>query len=535
MTPAPGSTQAVLSAANLLGYDTGIQAWYNGWIAFDPNSNRLLVGEEEVYQSLKNARHTPALTLPGPQPEPFQSIDAYVSACGIVTNGDCPDGVPFYGGQVTHPDQHGVSVVDLGHGKTRVWIGNDGGVFRQNHASGAALKNGQWTSSATLNQLLPYRAVEGKDGSVVAGLQDNGSVLWPAKSKNSYEICGGDGTWAAIDATTPKIFYCNANGTTYVSGDGGRTTRDLGAPESPTFAPAASAMDPLNGKHIVLAGGTVVETRAGASTQSGDWKTLRDLGSSKNGPRTAEALDVRGSAIYVASCNFCQSSVIGKIDQLDRNIQTNVGGKGWHSAKLIGMPAREPTALAIDPRDDRTVYIATQVPSVIRVAFGGGKAARVLVSHDAGNHVKNISGNLPGGNVYDIKVFHRKIYAATDYGVFVAKQGTTTWKRLGRGMPTVRIYGLNLSADHHDLVAATYGLGVWLYPLQAGPTTHENPPPDSGSGSGSGSGSSGSGGTQANGSQMPATGLASGVAMVGFAFLLAALMLARRQRVVTER
>ena len=240
-------------------------------------------------------------------------------------------------------------------------------------------------------------------------------------------------------------------------------------------------------------------------------------------------------AIYVAACNFCQSSVIGKIGQLDRNIQTNVGAK-WHSAKLIGMPDREPTALAIDPKDNRTVYIATQVPSVIRVGFGGTNAARVLVSHDAGAHVKNISGNLPGGNVYDVKVFHGKVYAATDYGVFVAKQGSTTWKRLGRGMPVVRIYGLNLSADHHDLVAATYGLGVWLYPLQAGPTTHENPPANSGSGSGgSGSGSgSGSGGSQASGSPTPATGLSSGVAAVGLALLVMAVVAARRTRSVTE-
>src|SRR5438445_320524 len=81
------------------------------------------------------------------KPLPFQSIDAYISVCGIQTtpvtpSGSCPSGVPAYGGQVTHPDQHGVAVVNQGNGATRLWIGNDGGVFRQDHAPGSSFAHG---------------------------------------------------------------------------------------------------------------------------------------------------------------------------------------------------------------------------------------------------------------------------------------------------------------------------------------------------------------------------------------------------------
>jgi len=92
LTAAPGSTQAILSAASLLGYNTGIQAWYNGWISFDPNGNRLLVGEEEVYQSVADATISAPVSGGAAKPLPFQSIDAYVSACGIVTTGVTPPG-----------------------------------------------------------------------------------------------------------------------------------------------------------------------------------------------------------------------------------------------------------------------------------------------------------------------------------------------------------------------------------------------------------------------------------------------------------
>ena len=495
LTAAPGSTQGVLSAASLLGYNTGIQAWYNGWISFDPNGNRLLIGEEEVYQSLADATLSAPVSGVLLKPLPFESIDAYVSACGIVTigvtpPGSCPGGVPAYGGQVTHPDQHGVAVVPTGSGATRLWIGNDGGVFRQDHASGSSFVNGAWTSAAHFNELLPYRAVEGSNGEIIAGLQDNGTNLYPPGSNNSYEICGGDGTWVGVDKDNPKVFFCNANGATYATTDGGKTTTEIdpcpanGACGEPVFEPGASAMDPFDSKHLVLASSVVYESTKGAAssggdgaTDTGDWTQVFDLGTAPGGiGRLAEASDVNGAYMYIGACGVCQSSVKAPIGSIDRALATNVkqgcaaaigSTSCWHFAQLVGMPHREIYGVAADPSDVKRVYIATITPSVIRVDFGGAAAARVLMSTDAGDHVVDVSGNLPRGNVWDIKVAAGRVYAATDYGVFTAKVGSTVWQRLGTGLPTTRVFGINFSADRKDLVAATYGRGVWLYPLAA--------------------------------------------------------------------
>lgn len=508
LTAAPGSTQAILSAANLLGYNTGIQAWYNGWISFDPNGHRLLIGEEEVYQSDADATTAAPVSGGAAKPLPFDSIDAYVSACGIVgvgaPTGSCPGGTPSYGGQVTHPDQHGVALVNQGGGRSRIWIGNDGGVFRQDHLSGGHFTNGAWTSRAHFDELLPYRAVEGSNGEVIAGLQDNGTSFYPPGSSKSYEICGGDGSWVGVDRNNPNIFYCNANGATYVTTDGGKTTTEIdpcpvnSACGEPVFEPGASAMDPFNSNHLVLATSVVYESTKGPNTSggdgvstTGDWKQVFDNGANKAGvSRTAEAVDVEGKYMYEASCASCQSSVKLPIKDTDRALATNVRagctaaigtGKCWHFAKLIGMPHREIFGVAMNPRDVDQVYISTITPSVIRVDFGGAAAPRVLMSNDAGNHVTDMSGNLPRGNVWDIKVIGSHVYAATDYGVFVARIGSKHWSRLGKAMPVTRVFGLNISADRKNLVAATYGAGAWIYPLRStgvstglpkGPTGH---------------------------------------------------------------
>lgn len=537
LTATPGSAQAALSVLNLLGYDTGIQAWYNGWIAFDGNGNRLLIGEEEVYQSLADATTTSGPVSGGIfKPVPFESIDAYVSVCGIITtpaapSGSCPGGIPSYGGQVTHPDQHGVAVVDQGSGATRLWIGNDGGVFRQDHASGASFQNGAWTSAAHLNELLPYRAVEGSNGEIIAGLQDNGTNLYPPGSNNSFEICGGDGTWVGVDKDNPNTFYCNANGATYVTTDGGKTTSEIdpcpltSACGEPVFEPGASAMDPFDSKHLVLASSVVYESTKGAATDggdgatnTGDWVQVFDLGSTPAGVgRLAEASDVNGAYMYIGACGACQSSVKAPIGALDRALATNVkpdctakmgATDCWHFAKLIGMPAREIYGVAADPSNVKRVYIATITPSVIRVDFGGAAAPRVLMSTDAGDHVTDVSGNLPRGNVWDIKVAGGRVYAATDYGVFTAKVGSTAWQRLGTGMPTTRVFGINFSADRKDLVAATYGRGVWVYPLAASGLSAKLPA------SPSGPRASGSGGSLAKTGGSIALSIA-GIVLVG--------------------
>jgi len=506
LTPAPGSTQPVLSAASQLGYDAGIQAWYNGWVQVDPAvPTRVLIGEEEVYAS------TVPLTTPGVTPS--QSIDGYVSGCGVlttgVTSGSCPQGVPAYGGLVTHPDQHAGALLKLADGTSRLYIGNDGGVFRQDSTpttgTSTGYTNGGFTSGAALQTLLPYRAVQGPNGEVVAGLQDNGTVLFDPGAKNSFEICGGDGTSVLVSPTDPKVFYCNANGALEVTTDGGKTTTDISPSNvQAVFVPAALAMDRTDENHLITGQTDVVETLEGPSTSTGttglntgvagdtsDWVTTYTFPALASGASpVTQAVATRGSASYAFACAFCASSVKAAITATDRELATNVkpgcqSAKAstacWHLAALRGFPTRQPAAVSIDPADGATIVAATVTPSVERSDFGGADSPHVLVSHDAGDDFTDLTGNLPRGNVYDVSVVGSQVVVAHDQGVFTTPlRGGGQWSRVASGIPTgVRVMGITTSSDGQRLVAATYGAGVFLADVStlttSAPTTVTTP------------------------------------------------------------
>jgi hypothetical protein len=84
------------------------------------------------------------------------------------------------------------------------------------------------------------------------------------------------------------------------------------------------------------------------------------------------------------------------------------------------------------------------------------------------------------------------------------------------------VFGINFSADRKDLVAATYGRGVWVYPLAASGTSAKLPPKPSGPSA------SGSGGSLANSGGSAALSIA-GLVLVG------AGLLSRRWNLVISR
>jgi hypothetical protein len=489
-----------------LGYGIGVQASYNLWIEADPRDpDQVYFGLEEVFQSVARTEESPDLGV-------FEIIQRYWDVCGsttylenLYTGKSCPDETPYEGGTSTHPDQHAGALVQTPDG-LRMYTGNDGGFFRQDsHALTPPTRNGfdnkAWVDMNALATVQAYKVARKPDGEFLTALQDNGAGFF-APGKAGTLVSSGDGV-NAVATSDPDTWYMSAQGAiVWVTQDHGKTIRAIPADlTKPTFL-SPLAIDPTDENHLVVAGQDVHETLAGPDTTSTidpllytviqtDWKQTFDAASTGNPnepatPWTSQALAVRDTAVYSAICGLCRNT-LGDPTFVNTTVATNVGKAGcepvkggtecWHVAAGKGLPHNGIWNLAIDPADVRTIYVVLNNNSQIGYDPKVGGTQRVMVSHDAGASFTDITGNLPRSQARDVVVRAGQLLVATDNGVFTAPRTGKTWSRLGKGVPPVRVFDLQLDPTGRYLTASVYGRGVWVLDFKAEAQSSSGPGP----------------------------------------------------------
>jgi hypothetical protein len=437
------------------GYGVGVQAWYNQDLAVDPsNPSHLYAGLEEVFESTDAGSTWVTAT-------PYWN---YGLACGAA----CPNG--------THPDQHAMMISD-----GQIVIGNDGGVYSRPLSD--TQQYGDWTDlNATLRDLQFYDARAGvfSDGSTgtVGGLQDNGTMTDSNTSSQAVEPAGGDGFDVIMDPSNASNWVGEyTDGTMYATMDGGHTysyfisptcvgQATLGVTPRPDCDPAARFVTPLapdqqNVNTWVTGGQFVWVTTNGWNTTctdtSCDWTPEYNLGAGH--AVTALSSANNGSIIYAgwAAGGGNPGPAFG------RGIATNYGGT-WHQLSMTGLPNRYIAGVTADPSNPAHAYAIFNGYS--RRFVPGGGVGHVFETWDGGQTWTDISGNLPD-IASDVLVIgsHQRLALATDNGVFTAREGqgsSTTWERLGTGLPNVVVDDLTAGPDHY-IYAATHGRGIWRF------------------------------------------------------------------------
>jgi hypothetical protein len=545
------SVNESLAPLAALGYGVGVQGFYNLWIAVDPRrDDQVYLGLEEVFQSTENAGNTSG-------PARFEVIQRYWDVCGStlyfdnVTEGAaCPDQTPYYGGVSTHPDQH-VGVPVLTSSGVRLYTGNDGGFFWQDsHAlpdGRNAFDNDGWKDMNALASLQPYDVARKPDGEFLIANQDNGAGFFK-RGKSEILVSSGDGT--QTEATSnPDVWYSSAqNLHLYVTTNHGDDIKSI----SPDVAGAAFLspflVDPTDENHLVAAGREIKESTKGAATTvlsdpvlgtvvQSDWVSTFDAGNSptvnagKPVAWAAQALAVRGPAIYAAMCALCRNS-LGDPKLINTTVATNVkhgctakkaAADCWHLAKGKGLPHVAISGIAMDPSDVRTIYVTMNENSLIGLDQSIVGSQRVMVSHDAGETFRDLTGNLPRSNARDVVVRDGQLIVATDHGVFTAPRTGGRWARLAPGLPQTRMFDLSLDRSGRYLTAAAYGRGVWVLDFAAKAASTS-----AGPGTGTGAGRPQTP-TAAPG-RLPATGTDSRLPWLALVPLAVGAMLLRRRR-----
>lgn len=522
----PTTGSALFGTGTALGFQPGVQAWYNMFVQPDPSRatasgvpTRMVFGLEEVW-----ANDLPQLGLPldGTVPPHFGVIGKYFGgeSCLLLAAGlpACPgDRDPTDDNSTTHPDQQDALWIldEKVPGGVQLVIGNDGGAYRYRFEedTDTELDNANWGrgDQAGFQTLMPYFAAMANDGTVWAGLQDNGNLKIDGKTRKQYETYGGDGFFAAVDPKNSDISYEEyTNGAMSVTTDGGTTWTSIDPGLTAAKFSTPFVMDPTDADHLVTAGREVVETLLGPDTTAGftdaeaadeattTWRKVFDLGtrtapgdpeavSSATDPdNSMSAVATRGDATYVGFCGQCDTlNRLAPDSMVFKNgIATNVGGKkraeagttnGWRILRTKGLPNRYITSLTIDPRKDTTVYatlggytrrwVPAGAVGDANKAIGEG---HLFKSTDGGRTWKDITGNLPDAPATSVILRGEQLLVGTDVGAFAsgpdgATQSSPRFARLGN-VPPAPVSSIQLKPNDKDLaVLALFGRGVWTY------------------------------------------------------------------------
>ncbi|MFF4548251.1 glycosyl hydrolase [Streptomyces sp. NPDC001406] len=455
------------SALTSSGYMPGVQAWYNQFLTVDPSDpQHVYAGLEEVHETKDGGSTWSAV---GPYWNfgfPCWSIDP------AKQTGDC--------NQTTHPDQHGVAIGRY-HGKSFVYVGNDGGVYRR-PVTGSQDSSGHatdWTSlnDGTIDTLQYYSVGIGKDltyggVSVTGGLQDNGQSVLRGNDKVMGSNFGGDGGDTLTDPANgcniaEEYVYlaiqitqnCAVNDGSWMTDPSKVTSYNVAPADSATsearfIAPLAADMSDSStwiagGRHVW------VQTHGYAIRSGSEWTSLHDLGAG----RAATAVAASGGKVYVAWCGPCNNQGFA------RGIAVgNEDGTGWHDITLPvdgTVPNRYLSGFAVDPKNADHVYLAVNGFSRHWTEGPGAGVGHVFESKDGGTTWKDVSANLPDVPTNSAVVTaNGGLVVATDLGVVYRAPGRTTWQRVGR-LPAVAVLQLKLSPDGRTLYAATHGRGIY--------------------------------------------------------------------------
>jgi photosystem II stability/assembly factor-like uncharacterized protein len=141
---------------------------------------------------------------------------------------------------------------------------------------------------------------------------------------------------------------------------------------------------------------------------------------------------------------------------------TEDGGRNWRTVETFpAVPERTYVSrIFASQHDVNTVY------ALFNNHKNSDFTPYLLKSADAGKSWSSISNNLPkNGPLWAIAEDHvnaRLLFVGTEFGLFFTIDGGAKWAQLKGGMPTIAVRDLAIQKRENDLVAGTFGRGIYV-------------------------------------------------------------------------
>ena len=332
-----------------------------------------------------------------------------------------------------------------------IYFANDGGVFRTTDGG----QTGE-TWNCRLQRTRLYNGTTSShadSGFFIGGMQDNMSAAY--RGSPMWDRIGlvADGSWTAINQSNNNIIYLSYQNlfmVRYADGGslGGENARVVVPPNrrTPNFI-APFVLSPADNLTI-YAGTTVVHKSLNGGFS---W-----LDTNNNQPLDGNPLLSLAASHQSANVVYAGTTPVSGRARLFR---TDNGGDFWQD--ITGdLPDRFPTDIAVDPNNDRTVY----------VVFGGFGSSHIYKSENGGNHWQDIGAGVPDVPAWAVAIdpfFSRHIYLGNDLGVYFSEDAGASWQVFTDGLPDAIIaMDLSVSPVNRAVRVAKHGNGVYERKLE---------------------------------------------------------------------
>ncbi|NQY16748.1 WD40/YVTN/BNR-like repeat-containing protein [Alteromonas sp.] len=367
-----------------------------------------------------------------------------------------------------------------------VLMGSDGGIYMSHD------RMANWRFMANL-PLTQFYKVAPDDSTpfykIYAGAQDNSTQGGPSrtmreegiKNKDWFLTLGGDGHGPATEPGNPDIVYSQWQ-------QGNLTRVDMKTREGVYIKPQPLPGDPaerynwdapINVSAHDPARIYFASQRVWRSDDRGDSWTAVSGDLTKNGNRMHSPLmgrtwsveagwDLYAMTEFHTIANFAESPVDENIlwagtDDGIIQVTTN-GGKSWKKIELDdirGIPANSyVNDIRADLYDPNTVYVALDNHK------HGDYKPYLIKSTNLGKSWTSLAEDLPEKHlVWRIVQDHVNkdlLFIGTEFGVFFSVNGGKKWVELDGGMPTISTRDVKIQRRENDLVAGTFGRGIYI-------------------------------------------------------------------------